>query len=65
MAIGQDAAHDVGKAATKTADAVKHATKKVGNAMKTGTKDVGHGAEVTANDARKVIKTGTKNRRLR
>ena len=34
MAIGQDAAHDVDKAATKTGHAVKHATKKVGNATK-------------------------------
>jgi hypothetical protein len=60
MAIGQDAAHDVDKAATKTGHAVKHATKKVGNATKTGAKDIGHGAEVTANDAGKGVKTGTK-----
>jgi fumarate hydratase class II len=66
MAIGQDAAHDVDKAATKTGHAVKHATKKVGKATKTGAKDVGHGAEVTAKDAGKGVKTGTeKNRRRR
>src|SRR5277367_1377790 len=43
MAVGQDAANGVDKAATKTGHVVKHATKKVGKATKTGAEDVGHG----------------------
>src|SRR5712675_1643502 len=35
IAVGQDAAHDVDKAATKTSHVVKHATTKVGKATKT------------------------------
>jgi hypothetical protein len=43
IAVGQDAAHDVDEAATKTGRVVKHATNKVGKATKRGAKDVGHG----------------------
>src|SRR5271154_3424442 len=59
MAVGQDAANGVDKAATKTGHVVKHATKKVGNATKTGAKDVGHGTKVAAKDTGKGVKTGT------
>jgi hypothetical protein len=38
IAVGQDAAHDVNKAATKTGHVVKHATPKVGEATKRGPK---------------------------
>jgi hypothetical protein len=38
MAVGQDAAHDVDNAATKTGHVVKHATTKVGKATKRGPK---------------------------
>jgi hypothetical protein len=38
IAVGQDAAHDVNKAATKTGHVVKHATTKVGEATKRGPK---------------------------
>jgi hypothetical protein len=48
MAVGQDAAHDADKAATKTGHVVKHATTKVGKATKRGAKDVGHGTKVAA-----------------
>jgi len=48
MAVGQDAAHDVDKAATKTGHVVRHATTKVGKATKRGAKDVGHGTKVAA-----------------
>ena len=48
MAVGQDAAQDVDKAATKTGHVVKHATTKVGKATKRGAKDTGKG-----------VKTGT------
>jgi len=48
IAVGQDAAHDVDKAATKTSHVVKHATTKVGKATKRGAKDTGKG-----------VKTGT------
>jgi hypothetical protein len=58
IAIGQDAAPDVNKAATKTGHVVKHAAKKVGKGTKTGVKDVGHGAKVAAKDTGKGVKTG-------
>ena len=54
MAVGQDAAHDVDKAATKTGQAVKHGVKKVAKGTKTGVKDVGHGTKVAAKDTGKV-----------
>ena len=57
-ALGQDAAHDVNKAATKTGHVIKHATKKVGSATKTGVKDVGHGTKAAAKDTGKGVKTG-------
>lgn len=58
IAVGQDAAHDVNKAVTKTGHVVKHATKKVGKATKTGVEDVGHGTKVAAKDTGKGAKTG-------
>ena len=48
LAVGQDAAHDVDKAAAKTGHVVKHATTKVGKATQRGAKDVGHGTKVAA-----------------
>jgi hypothetical protein len=59
MAVGQDAASGMDKAATKTGHVVKHAAKKVGNGTKTGVKDVGHGTKVAAKDTGKGVKTGT------
>jgi hypothetical protein len=59
MAVGQDAANAVDKAATKTGHVVKHATEKVGRATKTGAQDVGHGTKVAAKDTGKGVKTGT------
>jgi hypothetical protein len=59
IAVGQDAAHDVDKAATETGQVVKHATKRVGKATKRGAKDVGHGTRVAAKDTGKSVKTGT------
>ena len=56
MALGQDAAHDVDKGATKTARFVKHAGKKVGHATKSGVKDAGHGTKVVAKDSAKGVK---------
>jgi hypothetical protein len=56
MAVGQDASHDVDKAATKTGLVVKHAGKKVGHASKTGVKDAGHGTKVVAKDSAKGVK---------
>jgi hypothetical protein len=56
MVVGQDASHDVDKAATKTGHLVKHAGKKVGRASKTGVKDAGHGTKVIAKDSEKGIK---------
>jgi hypothetical protein len=56
MAVGQDASHDVDKAATKTGNVVKHAGKKVGHASKTGVKDTGHGTKVVAKDSAKGVK---------
>jgi hypothetical protein len=38
MAVGQDAAHDVEKAATKTGHVVRHTTKKVVKVTKRGSK---------------------------
>jgi hypothetical protein len=58
MAVGQDAANGVDKAATKSGHVVKHATK-VGKATKTGAKDVGHGTKVAAKDTGKGAKAGT------
>jgi len=66
IAVGQDAAHDADKAATKTGHVVKHAAKKVGKATKTGAEDVGHGTKVAAKDTGKGVKTGYgKDRRRR
>ena len=59
IAVGQDAAHDVDKATTKTGHVAKHAVKKVGKTTKTGAEDVGHGAKVAAKDTGKGVKTGT------
>jgi hypothetical protein len=59
MAVGQDAANGMDKAATKTGHVVKHATKKVGKATKTGAEDVGHGTKVAAKDTGKGVMTGT------
>jgi hypothetical protein len=56
MAVGQDASHDVDKAATKTGHVVKHAGKKVGHASKTGVKDAGRGTKVVAKDSAKGVK---------
>jgi hypothetical protein len=56
MAVGQDASHDVDKAASKTGHFVKHAGKKVGHASKTGVKDTGHGTKVVAKDSAKGVK---------
>jgi hypothetical protein len=57
MVAGQDAAHDVDKAVTKTGHVVRHATTKVGRATKRGTEDVGHGTKVAAKDIGKGVKT--------
>jgi hypothetical protein len=62
LAIGQDAAHDTDKAATKTSHVVKHATTKVGKATKKGAKDVCHGTKIAAEDTGKGVKTGTEKR---
>jgi hypothetical protein len=43
IAVGQDAAHDVDKSATKVGHVVKRATTKAGNATKKGVQDVDHG----------------------
>jgi hypothetical protein len=61
MAIGQDAAHDVDKAATTTGHAVKHTGKKVGHATKSGAKATAHGTKTAAKDTVKGVKkvTGT------
>jgi hypothetical protein len=48
IAVGQEAAHDVDKAATRTGHVVKHATKKVGKATTRGAKGVGHGTKVAS-----------------
>jgi cell division protein FtsL len=56
MAVGQDASHDMDKAATKTGHVVKHAEKKVGHATKSGVKDAGHGTKVVAKDSAKGVK---------
>ena len=45
IAVGQDTADGVDKAATKTGHVVKHAAKKVGKVTKTGAKDAGHGTK--------------------
>jgi hypothetical protein len=59
MALGQDAAHDVDKGATKTGKAIKHAGKTVGHVTKSGAKDTGHGTKVVAKGAKKATqKTG-------
>ena len=58
IAVGQDASHDVDKAATKTSHVVKHATKKVAKATKSSAKDVGHGTKVAAKDTGKDVATG-------
>lgn len=60
MALGQDAAHDVDKGATKTGDFVKHTGKKVGHATKSGVKDAGHGTKVVAKDSVKGVKKASK-----
>ena len=59
MAVGQDAANDVDKAATKTGHVVKHATTNVPKATKRGAKDVGHGAKIAAENTEKGVRTGT------
>lgn len=59
MALGQDAAHDVDKGATKTGQAVKHTGKKVGHATKSGVKDAAHGTKVVAKDTAKGAKKTT------
>lgn len=59
IALGQDVAQDVNKAATKTGHVMKHTTKKAGKATKRAAKDVGHGTKVAAQDTGKGIKTGT------
>ena len=58
IAVGQDAALDVDKGATKTGHVIRHATTKVGSATKRGAKDVGHGTKVAAKDTEKGVKTG-------
>ena len=59
IALGQDAAHDVDKGATKTGQAVKHAGEKVGHATKSGVKGAGHGTKVAAKDTAKGAKKVT------
>ena len=59
IAVGQDAANGVDKAATKTSHVVKCATTKVGKATKKGVQDVGHGTKVAAKDTGNGVKTGT------
>ena len=54
MAVGQDAANGVDKAATKTGHVAKHAAKKAGKATKTGIEDVGHGTRIATKDIGKV-----------
>jgi hypothetical protein len=56
MAVGQDASHDMDKAATKTGHVVKHTEKKVGHATKSGVKDAGRGTKVVAEDSAKGVK---------
>jgi hypothetical protein len=56
MALGQDAAHDVDKGATKTGHVVKQTGKKVGQAARSGVKDAGHGTKVVATDSAKGVK---------
>jgi hypothetical protein len=46
IAVGQDAANGVDKAATKTGHVVRRATTKVGKATKRGVQDVGHGSRL-------------------
>jgi hypothetical protein len=53
MAVGQDAAHDVDKAATKTGHIVRHTTKKVVKVTKRGSKGVAHGTKVCGQRHRK------------
>ena len=53
MALGQDAAHDVDKSATKTGQFVKYAGRKVGHATKSGVKDAGHGTKVVPKTPRR------------
>jgi hypothetical protein len=60
MALGQDAAHDVDKAATKTGHVVKHAGTKVGHVTSSGVKDAGHGTKVVAKDSAKGVKKASK-----
>jgi hypothetical protein len=60
MAVGQDAAHDVDKGATKTGHVVKRAGMKVGHATKSGVKDVGRGTKVVAKDSVNGTKSGVK-----
>lgn len=59
LALGQDASHDAGKAATTTGHAIKHSAKKAAHATKSGVKDAGHGAKVVAKDSAKGIKTAS------
>jgi hypothetical protein len=60
MALGQDAVHDVDKAATKTGHVARHAGKKVEDATKSGVKDAGHGTKVVAKDSLKGVKKASK-----
>jgi hypothetical protein len=59
LAVGQDAANGLDKAATKTGHVVKRATVKVGKATKKGAKDVGHGTKDAAKDTGNGVKNGT------
>jgi hypothetical protein len=59
IAVGQDAAHGVDKAATKTGEVVKHATKKIGKATKTSAEDVGHGTKIAVKNTGEGVKIGT------
>jgi hypothetical protein len=55
MALGQDAARDVDKGATKTGDIVKQAGNKVGHAAKSGVKGAVHGTKTVAKDSAKGV----------
>jgi hypothetical protein len=60
MALGQDVAHDVDKAATRTEHVVKHDARKVGHATKSGVKHADHGTKVVARDSAKKVEKASK-----
>jgi hypothetical protein len=59
MAVGQDAAHDVDKVATKTRHTVHHAAKQMAKSSKAGVKTVEHGTKTAARETAKDVKSGS------